>query len=77
MRDTPRTGHGEVTTLWRLSWQNDSLACVVYREADGMELRLESPRGTILSEPFRIEPRLLARTKALRAALVRRGWQDV
>ena len=66
-----------ITTLWRLGWQKDSLACVVYRDGGGLQMCVESPTGTIISEPFDLEPRMLARTRALRAALVRRGWQDI
>ena len=41
-----------------------------------MELRLESPAGVILVERFDMEPRALARTKALRESLKRRGWRE-
>ena len=66
-----------VATLWRLAWNGDALACVVYRDNGGLQLRLESPSATIMSEPFDMQPRALARTQALRASLKRRGWQDV
>ena len=66
-----------VTTLWRLGWQNDSLACVIYRDGRELQMRVESPTGTILSETFELGPRMMARTRALRAALVRRGWTEI
>ncbi|MGE0443634.1 MAG: hypothetical protein AB7P99_00290 [Vicinamibacterales bacterium] len=65
-----------VTTLWRLAWRGESVACCVYRNDAGLQLRLESASATILSEPFEMQPRMLARTQALRDSLKRRGWQD-
>jgi len=52
------------------------VSCVVYHGADGMELRLQSAGGVIFTEPFDMQPRALARTRALRESLKRRGWQD-
>jgi len=52
------------------------LSCTVYRNTDGLQLRLESPTAIILSEPFELQPRVLARMQALRASLKRRGWRD-
>ena len=66
-----------ISTLWNLTFNEQQLRCVVYRGVDGLELRLESPTGVILSEPFDMEPRALARTRALRESLKRRGWQEV
>lgn len=74
---TRETSPRPLTTLWRLGWQDDALACVVYKDGEGLQLRLESAAGTIISERFDLEPRMMARTKALRAALVRRGWQEI
>ena len=71
------TSVGHVSTLWNLTFNNQHLRCVVYRDVDGLELRLESPAGVILSEPFEMEPRALARTRALRESLKRRGWAEV
>jgi hypothetical protein len=65
-----------VTTLWKLAWQGKSVACVIYRQPSGLQLRIESPTATIMNEPFDMQPRLLARTQALRDSLKRRGWQD-
>jgi len=65
-----------VTVLWRLAWEAETLSCAIYRTADRLELRLESPQKVILSEPFDIRPRLMSRLEVLRAALLRRGWQD-
>jgi hypothetical protein len=42
-----------------------------------MQLRLESAAGIIVSEPFDMQPRALARSRALRASLKRRGWQEI
>ena len=66
-----------ISTLWRLTFNEQQLRCVVYRGANGMELRLESPAGVILAEPFDMEPRALAKTRALRESLKRRGWQEL
>ena len=52
------------------------MACTIYHHGGGLQLRLESPTATILNEPFAMQPRLLARTQALRTALVRRGWSE-
>jgi len=65
-----------VSTLWDLTFKQQRVRCVVYRRGNGMELRLESPTGVILREPFELEPRALAKTKALREALKRRGWRE-
>jgi hypothetical protein len=71
------TSVGHISTLWNLTFNNQHLRCVVYRDVDGLELRLESPAGVILSEPFEMEPRAMARTRALRESLKRRGWEEV
>jgi hypothetical protein len=65
---------GRVTTLWNLMFDGSRLSCAVYHGPTGMELRLESATGTIFREPFDMQPRSLARTKALRESLKRRGW---
>ena len=65
-----------VATLWRLEWDDDRLSCNVYRNTDGLQLRLESPTAIILSEPFELQPRVLARMQALRESLKRRGWRE-
>ena len=67
---------GHISTLWNLTFNKQRLKCAVYRAANGMELRLESATGVILKEPFEMEPRALARTKALRESLKRRGWLE-
>lgn len=66
-----------VATLWQLALNDDRISCLVYRHSDGFELRLESPTAVILAERFELQPRMLARTEALRASLTRRGWRDV
>ena len=70
------TSVGHISTLWNLTFNNQHLRCVVYRNVNGLELRLESPAGVILSEPFEMEPRAMARTRALRESLKRRGWEE-
>jgi hypothetical protein len=40
-------------------------------------MRLESSSSVIMTEPFELRPRMLARMQALRASLRRRGWQDL
>ena len=65
-----------ISTLWNLVFDTQRVRCVVYRGVNGMELRLESPTAVILREPFEMEPRALARTKALKESLKRRGWRD-
>ncbi len=72
----PTSREGRVSTLWNLSFNGDRVTCVIYHGSHGMELRLESPTGIILSEPFDMQPRALARTRALRESLERRGWRD-
>ena len=65
-----------VATLWQLALAEDRLFCTVYRNDGGLQLRLESPTAVIMSEPFDLQPRMMARTQALRASLERRGWRD-
>lgn len=65
-----------IATLWELAWNGDRLRCAVYRRDDMLQLRLESATATILSERFDLQPRMLARSKALRNSLKRRGWRD-
>ena len=67
---------GRVSTLWNLMFNGNQVSCVVYQGTNGMELRVESPAGIILSEPFDMQPRALARTRALRESLKRRGWSE-
>jgi hypothetical protein len=69
--DTP-----PLATLWQLSWKQDRLSCSVYRDGEGLQLRLESDSTVILAEPFDLMPRTLARTQALRESLKRRGWHE-
>ena len=73
--DTPEAT--PIVTLWRMTWNGDRVSCVVYRRGRGLQLRLESPTATILSEAFALQPRMVARSQALRRSLQRRGWQDL
>ena len=66
-----------VATLWQLALGKDRLFCTVYRADEGLQLRIETATAVILTEPFDMQPRALARTQALRAALKRRGWQEL
>ena len=83
MPDKPARGNAQdgpprpLATLWQLALAEDRLSCAVYRNADGLQLRVESSTNVILSEPFDLQPRVLARTQALRDSLKRRGWQEV
>lgn len=63
--------------LWQLVWNEDRLSCAVYRAGAGLEMRLECGTRTLLTEPFELVPRMLARTQALRRSLKRRGWQEI
>lgn len=67
-----------VATLWNLAWDGDRLSCAVYRamQGKGLEMRLQAGTTTILSEPFELRPRTLARVDALKRSLKRRGWRD-
>lgn len=67
---------GHISTLWNLTFNAQQLRCVIYRGVNGLELRLESLTAVILSEPFDMDPRTLAKTRALRESLKRRGWED-
>ena len=62
--------------LLELEWNDNRLSCAVYRRGNGLELRVESAIAVIVTEPFVIEPRALARAQMLRDDLKRRGWTD-
>ena len=62
--------------LWELRWNENRLVCAVHRSTTGLQLRVESARAVIVSEPFVIEPRALARAQKLRDDLKRRGWTE-
>jgi hypothetical protein len=66
-----------LATLWHLAWNDDRLSCVVYRTPAGMRLQIEAGESVVVSEQFDLQPRTLNRARALRAALMRRGWRDV
>ena len=66
-----------LATLWDLRWDDARLACVVYRTSDGLHLSIESADAVVLSEGFDLQPRALARARALRDALKRRGWREL
>jgi hypothetical protein len=65
-----------IATLWQLSMKDDHLVCVVYREDDGLQLCVESPTSVIVRERIELQPRALARARALCTSLKRRGWHD-
>ena len=62
--------------LWQLSSNDASIACGIYRDDAGLELRVETASAVILRERFDLQPRMLARAQTLRASLQRRGWTD-
>jgi hypothetical protein len=66
-----------VATLWQLELAKDRVACTIYRHDDGLQLRLESSTAVIMTEPFDLQPRMMARTQALRESLKRRGWREL
>jgi len=66
-----------VATLWRLEWNDERLLCAVYRGTGGLQLCVESPTGIIVSERFALRPRAVARVRALRDSLLRRGWREL
>ena len=66
-----------IAVLWRMALNEDRVSCVVYRMERQLLLRVESPAATILTEPFELQPRMLARSQALRRSLQRRGWREV
>jgi hypothetical protein len=66
-----------VATLWRLEWNDVRLLCAVYRGTAGLQLCVESPTGIIASERFALQPRAVARMRALRDSLLRRGWREL
>ena len=74
MREPP--DQPPIATLWTLALKDNRVSCAVYRTSEGFQLRIESPAGTILTEPFEMQPRMLARSKALHTSLKRRGWHD-
>ena len=65
-----------VATLWQLTMNEDRVRCTVYGDGPRLELRIESPTSVIVAEPFDLQPRMLARSRALRASLKRRGWSE-
>jgi hypothetical protein len=66
-----------VARLWRLAWHQTQISCAIYRTGGRFEVRLESPTGVILAEPFQVRPRAMTRVHALRHSLVRRGWEEL
>ena len=66
-----------IAVLWRMALNDDRVSCVVYREERRLLLQVESAAATILTEPFALQPRMLARSQALRKSLQRRGWREV
>jgi hypothetical protein len=68
---------GRVAILWELAWNDGSmLACSVYRDRQGFEMRVESNGEFVSGERCELRPRTIARAQALHDALVRRGWRD-
>lgn len=65
-----------VAVLWQLAWDDSVLACSVYRDAGGFEMRVESNGIVVTEERCDLQPRTIARAHALRSSLLRRGWHD-
>ena len=65
-----------IAVLWQLAWDDSVLACSVYRDARGFEMRVESNGIVVTEERCDLQPRTIARANALRSSLVRRGWRD-
>jgi hypothetical protein len=65
-----------IARLWELAWNDERIACTIYRNDRGFQLRLESATTVLLTESVELQPRTFARTRALRASLKRRGWRD-
>lgn len=65
-----------VAVLWQLAWDDSVLACSVYRDARGFEMRVESNGIVVTEERCDLQPRTIARAHALRSSLLRRGWHD-
>jgi hypothetical protein len=75
--DVSRSGAPHrIATLWELAWNDERLACVVCRVDGGLRLCIESSTAVLVSERFTMEPRAIARVRALRDSLQRRGWHD-
>jgi len=49
----------------------------VYRGDGGLQICVESPSGIIAPERFALRPRAVARVRALRDSLLRRGWREL
>ena len=65
-----------IALLWQLAWNDSVLACSVYRDARGFEMRVESNGVVVTGERCDLQPRSIARAQALRTSLLRRGWRD-
>ena len=66
-----------VATLWQLAWEDGHLlACSVYRDATGFEMRVESNGVLVAGERCDLQPRAIARAQTLRDSLLRHGWRD-
>ena len=73
---TARGKPRRIALLWQLSSNDASIACGIYRDAAGLELRVETASAVIVRERFDLQPRMLARAQTLRESLQRRGWTD-
>lgn len=66
-----------IAMLWQLAWDDDRVSCIVYRDEEGLQLRVESRNAVIVTERFDLQPRVVARAEALRESLKRRGWREL
>lgn len=76
MRSVSAPDDVPVAVLWEVEWNGTSLRCAVFRHAKGLEMRVESAAAIVVSEPFGLQPRAVARATALHRELTRRGWRD-
>ena len=65
-----------IAVLWDVECNDHRLACRIYRQDSSMQLRIESPTAVVVAESFEMQPRALARARAVHAGLTRRGWRD-
>jgi hypothetical protein len=65
-----------IAVLWDVERNDHRLACRIYRQGSGMQLRIESATAVLVAESFEMQPRAVARARTVHAGLMRRGWRD-
>jgi hypothetical protein len=66
-----------LAVLWQLAWKDSMVTCAIYRDEQGLQLRVESPTAVVITERFELQPRAVARARTLCESLKRRGWEEV